>query len=430
MTAIVGILNKRGAVMAADSAVTVTNGDRTKIYNTATKIFRMSLDNPVGVMMFSSTEFIGTPWDVIFKLYRDTRGKQSFNTLEEYAKNFVDFLSAENYFSSVKSQKDYFISELSKFYYTIRDEVIDDYQRKINDMTEEEASEVDSDEILHFMLESKLKYALELYSEKDISPEFEDYTIDNLSSYGNEYFKELMELCEEDHLPTDMQKQWEESFLAYIRSQFYYNGSGIVFVGYGSKDIYPSLLPIYISGAFDHRLRYYFDHDAKQSVTTDDRAFICPFAQTDVMMTLMKGVAPDMFEIIDSQHKKSMQKVKDNIVEKLKESNVSQDVIDKVVESAQDKIQEEFQDNVLEYIQEEYIDGIIDAVDSFSIADMANMGESLISVTNLQRHISSSDESVGGPIDVAVITRSEGFIWIKHKDWFRQDLNPNTRFFE
>jgi hypothetical protein len=201
-------------------------------------------------------------------------------------------------------------------------------------------------------------------------------------------------------------------------------------VGYGSKDIYPSLLPIYISGAFDHRLRYYFDHDAKQSVTIDDRAFICPFAQTDVMMTLMKGVAPDMFEIIDSQHKKSMQKVKDNIVEKLKESNVSQDVIDKVVESAQYKIQEEFQDNVLEYIQEEYIDGIIDAVDSFSIDDMANMGESLISVTNLQRHISSSDESVGGPIDVAVITRSEGFIWIKHKDWFRQDLNPNTRFFE
>ena len=148
------------------------------------------------------------------------------------------------------------------------------------------------------------------------------------------------------------------------------------------------------------------------------------------MMTLMKGVAPDLFEVIDSQHKKSMQKVKDGIVEKLTEANVSQEVINKVVESTLDKIQEEFQENVLDYIQEEYIDGIIDAVDSFSIDDMANMGESLISVTNLQRHISSSDESVGGPIDVAVITRSEGFIWIKHKDWFRQDLNPNTKYFE
>ena len=118
------------------------------------------------------------------------------------------------------------------------------------------------------------------------------------------------------------------------------------------------------------------------------------------------------------------------IVETLTESNVSQDVIDKIVESTLDKIQEEFQENVLDHIQEEYIDGIIDAVDSFSIDDMANMGESLISVTNLQRHISSSDESVGGPIDVAVITRSEGFIWIKHKDWFRHDLNPNTKYFE
>ena len=430
MTAIVGILNKRGAVMAADSAVTVTNGDRTKIYNTATKIFRMSLENPVGVMIFSSSEFIGTPWDVIFKLYRDTRGKQSFNTLEEYAKNFVDFLSAENYFSSVKSQKDYFISELSKFYYTIRDEVLDDYQSKIDNMTEEEASEVDSDVILRSMLESKLKYAAELYSEKGINPEFEDYTIDNLRSYGNENFKELMELCEEDSMPIDLRQQWEESFLAYIRSQNYYKGSGIVFVGYGSKDIYPSILPIYISGAFDHRLRYYFDVDSAESVTTDDRAFICPFAQTDVMMTLMKGVAPDLFEVIDSQHEKSMQKVKDDIVGKLAEANVPQDVIDMVVESTLDKIQEEFQKKVLDYIQEEYIDGIIDAVDSFSIDDMANMGESLVSVTNLQRHISSSDESVGGPIDVAVITRSEGFIWIKHKDWFRQELNPNTRFFE
>ena len=430
MTAIVGILNKRGAVMAADSAVTVTNGDRTKIYNTATKIFRMSLDNPVGVMMFSSAEFIGTPWDVIFKLYRDTRGKQSFNTLEEYAKNFVDFLSAENYFSSVKSQKDYFISELSKFYYKIRDEVLDDYQNIIDDMNEDEKGCTDSDEMLHSMLESKLNYFSELFFKEGISPEFEDYTIDNLRSYGNENFKELIELCEEDNMPTDLRMQWEESFLAYIRSQIYYKGSGIVFVGYGSKDIYPSLLPIYISGAFDHRLRYHFDHDSAESVTTDDRAFICPFAQTDVMMTLMKGVAPDLFEVIDSQHKKSMQKVKDGIVEKLTEANVSQEVINKVVESTLDKIQEEFQENVLDYIQEEYIDGIIDAVDSFSIDDMANMGESLISVTNLQRHISSSDESVGGPIDVAVITRSEGFIWIKHKDWFRQDLNPNTRFFE
>ena len=91
---------------------------------------------------------------------------------------------------------------------------------------------------------------------------------------------------------------------------------------------------------------------------------------------------------------------------------------------------DDFGKSLSHYMQEEYVDGIVEAVASFNIEDMANMAESLIAVTNLQRHISSSDESVGGPIDVAVITRSEGFIWVKHKEWFSQDLNPHTKVYE
>ena len=32
-------------------------------------------------------------------------------------------------------------------------------------------------------------------------------------------------------------------------------------------------------------------------------------------------------------------------------------------------------------------------------------------------------ETVGGPIDVAVISKSEGFIWIKRKLYFDKNLN-------
>ena len=34
---------------------------------------------------------------------------------------------------------------------------------------------------------------------------------------------------------------------------------------------------------------------------------------------------------------------------------------------------------------------------------------------NKKRHIISSEESVGGPIDVAVITKTDGFKWVKQK---------------
>ena len=54
MTAIVGILNKRGVAIAADSAVTVGNGDNVKIYNTSQKIFKLSEKNPLALMIYDS----------------------------------------------------------------------------------------------------------------------------------------------------------------------------------------------------------------------------------------------------------------------------------------------------------------------------------------------------------------------------------------
>ena len=78
-----------------------------------------------------------------------------------------------------------------------------------------------------------------------------------------------------------------------------------------------------------------------------------------------------------------------------------------------DKINEDMDD----YIAFEYIFGLYDSVAYFNVQDMATMAESLISITKLQRHITSSEETVGGPIDVAVITRSEGFTWVRHKTW-------------
>ncbi len=416
--------------MAADSAVTVTKGEKTKIYNTATKIFRLSLKHPIGVMIFSSVEFMGTPWDVIFKLYRDHRGDQSFNTLKEYAQNFVDFLNAENYFSSVNSQKGYFINELSNFYYTIKNDVLEQYQKETEEMSEEEAENIDSEERIHSILEASLKGVKEMYEGENINPEFDDYSLNNLQSYGHQEFDELMALCEEEQMPTDMRELWESSFHAYICSTHYYEGTGIVFVGYGSKDIYPSLIPIYISGAFDHRLRYHFDEESADSITNDNRASINPFAQTDVMLTLMRGIAPNFYEMEMGSLTHSLMTAKQKMMDAMKEAGATEEMLKKIEEVNLEDIQEQHEEVVKKYISEEYVEGIIDAVDSFSVDDMANMAESLISVTNLQRHLTSSDESVGGPIDVAVITRSEGFIWIKHKEWFKQELNPHTQVYE
>ncbi len=76
MTAIVGVLNKHGVALAADSAVTF--GNTHKVVNTGNKVFALSKYHPVAVATYGRSAFMGTPWDIIIKLYRKKLGKHSF----------------------------------------------------------------------------------------------------------------------------------------------------------------------------------------------------------------------------------------------------------------------------------------------------------------------------------------------------------------
>jgi hypothetical protein len=57
--------------------------------------------------------------------------------------------------------------------------------------------------------------------------------------------------------------------------------------------------------------------------------------------------------------------------------------------------------------------------------ELAAMAEALVSLTSVRRRLSFQVETVGGPIDVAVISKGDGFIWIKRKNYFDLALNPH-----
>jgi hypothetical protein len=56
------------------------------------------------------------------------------------------------------------------------------------------------------------------------------------------------------------------------------------------------------------------------------------------------------------------------------------------------------------------------------------MAEALVNLTSFKRKISLEAETVGGPIDVAVISKGDGLVWIKRKHYFEPKLNP--QFFD
>jgi hypothetical protein len=56
--------------------------------------------------------------------------------------------------------------------------------------------------------------------------------------------------------------------------------------------------------------------------------------------------------------------------------------------------------------------------------EMANLAEAMVNLTSVKRKFSAEKETVAGPIDVAVISRSDGFIWVKRKHYSDPELNP------
>lgn len=92
MTAIVGTINRRGVAFAADSAATHTVSSKHKITNHANKIFELSRHNPVGICICGNLDFLGMPWEDIFKLFRKEIGETSCKHLNEYPPLFFEFV--------------------------------------------------------------------------------------------------------------------------------------------------------------------------------------------------------------------------------------------------------------------------------------------------------------------------------------------------
>jgi hypothetical protein len=67
------------------------------------------------------------------------------------------------------------------------------------------------------------------------------------------------------------------------------------------------------------------------------------------------------------------------------------------------------------------------AVAFLPVAELASMAESLVNLTSFKRRITMVAETVGGPVDVAVISKGDGFIWIKRKHYF--EAEPNQQFY-
>ena len=421
MTAIVGVLNKHAVAIAADSAVTM--GNTHKVINSGNKIFTLSKFQPVGIMTYSSADFMGTPWEIIIKLYRKSLRDEVKDNLEDYVSHFIKFVKSQSYLTEDKTQHLELYWQFQSYY----DLCVGKAFKKA--MTEGIRFDPSSEETFKLVKKTILELDVEIKS-KRICKDFQDYTFKDFKTYSD---KDLNRFYTDNRnqvkLPEAERPFFEEMFYDYLRAETAFSAfTGLVFTGYGDNDIFPVLVPIKISSFVDNRLKYFVEEDEICKIGVDANSCIAPFAQDDVINTIMGGMYPGFNEIIETVVRRSVMSYTSNIIKLIGTEVVNKPIVEKLSKVDYNAIINRMNDSINKTMYDNYTDQLLRTVNNLGIEDMANMAESFISLTSLIRRMSPHEETVGGPVDVAVISKGDGFIWINRKHYFKPEYN--NHFFE
>jgi hypothetical protein len=421
MTAEVAVLNSNGIALAADSAVTIGH-EEGKIYTSADKLFQLSESSPVGIMVYGSAAFLGVPWETIIKCYRTKLGSRTFRKLDDYSKNFISFLKASRMFPATK-QKDDVRSILFGFLWHIRKRFEDAVKEKYENDPGTKLSESD----IKQMFTGSLR--------KEFEKTKKHKNLDGMSTRINEtiklkYKKDIAEVRQKvfENIPVS---KTSERLIADIVGHLLTSErlrerdrvSGIVVAGFGEKEHFPNLIETMVYGmAADHLLRL---KPHQVSITDSGQAIVVPLAQREMVYTFMNGIDMGFKDHIEKTTRELFYQMADIILQQVKgKYAVFGKELQVKVRTALDKLIPNLYYEWNKTRVEKYSDPVMENVASLPKDELGAMAESLVNLTKFKRRISRERETVGGPIDVAVITKGDGFVWMKRKHYFDAGLNP------
>ena len=402
MSAEVILMNKNGIAIAADSAVTI--GNKTKIYNTADKMFMLSKYAPVGILIYNSASIMGIQLEIIIKQYRRKLGEKTFQTLKEYCDDFMSYcIEFANNYSGEKIELEIINNQILN--------KCDEIFRIVLSMANKEVGKNSfkkDNELMEFI---NIKI-IEIVDRTNV--EINDEVMDDL--YYNNILSKLdtsniIDFCSESYkinLKEETKKKIMLKLNDIIRNKKYWdrsNFTGIAITGYGDNEIFPVCIQIETLGIINNKVLKLNENSFQ--ITHEQNSQIIPLAQTDVMDEFFLGINNEINQIYVKKFKNGIASEKDESVKnKIIQLNTS-------IEEEKNKLVKDRLMNIHRSL-------------SFLPRDeMIYMAEGMINLTSFKRRLvlDNFSETVGGPIDIAFISKGEGFIWIKRKKYFDKEMN-------
>lgn len=392
-------MNKRAVAMAADSAVTTYVQGRPVVRNVGQKLFPLVSNRPVGVMVFGNAELSGRPWGHMVERFGQVRSNPSWSTLEAAAADFASSLDGVEEFFPESVQRESFRMMLMAAYLAI----LLSAAGGDDDPNAEQVSR--SIERVHgYLIRMKdlacfppghAAKVAQLYGDVIQETEKRFFAEYNLAEPSRAKLREIATLC-------------------VVKDAFLEGGigmvTGAVFGGFGSKEQFPAMAAYQISGVVAGVAKRKLWQQAR--IEPLGSPLLIPYAQAHMAQAFIQGIDPELKDFVVQLAASAMVFSGDRLLDEAtdlpgeRRADLRRSLREKhVVHAAQ-----LFHQKLQETIQTYYINPIMRVVGLSGEEELGGIARSLVELCAFRMRVAGEDQTVGGEVSAAVITR-QGFTW-------------------
>lgn len=413
MTSEVVLLNKDAVIIAADSAVTVSHNPHPRYSKNANKIFDISRHGNVAVTIFSSAEIDRVPWELALKMFRQADALAPQRALlTDYVPAVMDYLEnnrvifPQSLLDSVLETKlimsvGHVIKQAVSMDKTIEDDSIPLAQRQST------WSGVAAN-IKNWLDNSALAGNLTQANFDDVAARAP--TLANVVTVYHQVNAAHTVFDVGTTLPLAVQLLFKQPSLFLDSMQ-----TGMVFAGYGSGEIFPSFKSILVYGFIGKQIAHTKFYE--MAIKHDSHAWIQPFAQSSMIERFTDGFDYAQQQRLSAGVHAGLNSVVDDLIGA--GITIPPATAVPIVTAAHQKLMDTWRND--NWNANFY--PLRSVLNNLSVQEMAHLAETLLVLESLRERVTSPSESVGGPVDVAAITKAEGLVWIKRKHYFDSALN-------
>ena len=357
MTSQVAVFNLEGVAVASDSIRTLTRGGMRRTFDTGEKLFDLGVGHRVVMLTSGSASLMRVPMSVLIEGFRASL-TEPFGSLADYATAFLAWLGSRVELSDAAAQDAHFGWQLRDYYGMVRSDVMDAIAHG------GPADEPwDSPSVIATVTRTVDSLVDALKNRDDLQGINNRQDENYLDAH-----RELIEFSYIDQvegMPRTVAADWrltqELPRLILQKAESWARDCVVAFIGFGTDDPFPRQSTLTIHGVVNDQVRAELREEARISVANS--ACVSSFGQDDAIRTFLNGHRGELHS-----------------------------------EGGLDDI-----------------GPVLEAIELLPRSELAGVAEALVGVQALSAALTCQQPTVGGPIDVVLVTRSHGVQWLRRK---------------